>query len=110
LWALHPKSSFYLVRTEDVSSEYPVEEQNWVAAAEKADSLGADIFSVSLGYTKFDNSIFNYTYSNMNGNTTIIARGADLAAKKGILVVVAAGNEGNSSWKYIPHLQMLTAY
>lgn len=96
-----PKSSFYLFRTEDVSSEYPIEEQNWAAAAEKADSLGADAFSVSLGYNLFDNSSLSYTYANMDGNTTIIARAADLAAKKGILVVVAAGNTGNSAWKYI---------
>jgi serine protease AprX len=96
-----PKSSFYLFRTEDITSEYPVEEQNWAAAAEKADSLGVDVFSVSLGYNLFDNSNFNYTYSDMDGNTSIIARACDLAAKKGILVVVAAGNNGNSSWKYI---------
>ncbi len=97
-----PKSSYYLYRTEDASSEYPIEEQNWVAAAEKGDSLGVDVFSVSLGYNLFDNSSFNYTYSNMDGNTTIIARGCGLAARKGILVVVAAGNEGNNpNWKYI---------
>jgi serine protease AprX len=96
-----PKSSFYLYRTEDVSGEYPVEEQNWVAAAEKADSSGADVFSVSLGYNLFDNAIFNYSYADLDGNTSIIARGADLAARKGILVVVSAGNEGNAAWKYI---------
>jgi hypothetical protein len=96
-----PKTSFYLYRTEDIGSEYPIEEQNWAAAAEKADSLGVDIFSVSLGYNTFDNNIFDYQYSNLDGNTTIIAKAADLAAKKGILAVLAAGNEGNSSWKYI---------
>lgn len=96
-----PKSNFYLYRTEDAFTEYPVEEQNWAAAAERADSLGVDIFSVSLGYTTFDNSLFDYTYSNMDGNTTMMTRAADLAAKKGILVVVAAGNTGNNSWHYI---------
>lgn len=96
-----PKTSFYLYRTEDIASEYPIEEQNWVAAAERADSLGVDVFSVSLGYTTFDNNSLNHTYSDMDGNTTIIARGSDLAAKKGILVVVAAGNDGSGSWKYI---------
>ena len=96
-----PKMSFYLYRTEDINSEYPIEEQNWVAAAERADSLGADVFSVSLGYNTFDNSSMDYTYSNMDGNTTIIARGADYAAKKGIAVVVAAGNDGNNNWHYI---------
>jgi serine protease AprX len=96
-----PKTSFYLYRTEDVSSEYPVEEHNWAAAAERADSLGADVFSVSLGYNTFDNPVFNYTYANMDGNTTTIAKAADIAAKKGILMVAAAGNEGANAWHYI---------
>jgi serine protease AprX len=96
-----PKTSFYLYRTEDVNSEYPIEEQNWVAGMERADSLGVDITSTSLGYFNFDNAIFNYTYANMDGNTTMSARGADLAAKKGMLVVMAAGNEGQSAWHYI---------
>ncbi|CAN5888114.1 hypothetical protein BH11BAC4_BH11BAC4_20750 [soil metagenome] len=96
-----PKTSFYLYRTEDVSSEYPIEEQNFAAGTERADSLGVDICSVSLGYNQFDNSIFNYTYGDMNGNTTISARAAAAAAKKGILMVIAAGNEGNNSWHYL---------
>ena len=96
-----PKTSFYLYRTEDVRSEYPVEEQNWVAAAERADSLGVDIFSVSLGYTTFDNNRFDYTYADLNGHTTLMARGANVAAKKGIIVVVAVGNEGNNNWHYL---------
>lgn len=96
-----PKTSFYLYRTEDVASEYPIEEQNWVAGIERADSLGIDISSTSLGYFTFDNAIFNYTYANMDGNTTLSARGADMAAKKGILCLFAAGNEGNGSWHFI---------
>lgn len=96
-----PKTSFYLYRTEDAATEYPIEEQNWAAAAERADSLGVDICSVSLGYTTFDNASFNHTYADMNGNTTIIAKAADLAAKKGMLIVVAAGNDGSNSWHYI---------
>ncbi len=97
-----PKTSFYLYRTEDVGSEYPIEEQNWVTGMERADSLGIDISSTSLGYFTFDNPIFNYTYAtDLNGNTTLSARGADMAAKKGIICVIAAGNEGNSSWHYI---------
>ncbi len=96
-----PKTSVYLFRTEDAATEYPVEEQNWAAGAEMADSLGVDLMSVSLGYTFFDNAAFNHTYAEMNGNTTIISRAADMAAKKGMLVVVAAGNEGNGTWRYI---------
>jgi hypothetical protein len=93
-----PKTSFYLYRTEDVGSEYPIEEQNLVAGAERADSLGVDLCSVSLGYNQFSNSMFDYTYADMNGNTSISARGADMAAKKGLLMVVAMGNEGNNAW------------
>jgi len=96
-----PKANFLLYRTEDVSSEYPVEEFNMVCGMERADSAGADVISASLGYSEFDNAAFNYVYANMNGNTTISAVGADLAAKKGILFAVAAGNEGNTAWHYI---------
>jgi serine protease AprX len=96
-----PQTSFYLFRTEDASSEYPVEEQNWAAAAERADSLGTDLISVSLGYTVFDSSRFNHTYNDLNGHKTLIARAANLAARKGILVVAAAGNEGGFPWHYI---------
>lgn len=96
-----PKANFLLYRTEDVSSEYPIEEFNMVCGMERADSAGADIISASLGYSEFDNATFNYTYADMNGNTTIAAIGADLAAKKGILFVNAAGNEGSTAWHYI---------
>ncbi len=96
-----PKASFYLFRTEDILSEYPVEEQNFTAAAERADSLGVDVLSVSLGYNTFDNSLFNYTYADMNGQKTLIAKAVNMAAQKGIAVVVAAGNEGNNAWHYL---------
>lgn len=96
-----PQCSFYLFRTEDIASEYPIEEQNWAAGMERSDSLGIDITSTSLGYSEFDNAVFNYTHSQLDGNTTIAARIADLAAKKGIIVIAAAGNEGTGTWHYI---------
>ncbi|HEX8314380.1 MAG TPA: S8 family serine peptidase, partial [Flavisolibacter sp.] len=97
-----PKASFYLFRSEDGASEYPIEEHNWVCAAERVDSVGGDLISSSLGYSDgMSNSIFNHTYAEMNGNTTIAARGADMAAKKGILVANAAGNDGNGSFHFI---------
>lgn len=96
-----PKASFWLYQTEDNASEYPIEEFNWVCGAERADSSGADVVSTSLGYFTFDNASLNYTYASMNGNTTISAIGADQAAKKGLLLFLAAGNEGNGSWHYI---------
>lgn len=96
-----PNASFLLYRSENVSSESPSEEQNWVAAAERSDSAGADVITTSLGYNLFDNPIFNHTYQDMNGETTIAARGAGIAASKGMILLIAAGNEGNNSWHYI---------
>lgn len=90
-----PKANFYLYRTEDAATEYPIEEQNWVAAAERADSLGVDLFTTSLGYITFDNPVFNHSYAQRNGNTALMTIGADLAAKKGIIVLNSAGNNGN---------------
>ncbi|MBN8788145.1 MAG: S8 family serine peptidase [Terrimonas sp.] len=96
-----PKAKFYLFRTEDAATEYPVEEQHWVAAAEMADSLGVDLITTSLGYTTFDNPGLDYTYADMDGKTTICARGAAYAFKKGMFISASAGNSGNSSWHYL---------
>ncbi len=96
-----PSARFVLCRTEDVASEYRVEEANWLVAAEFADSIGVDLINTSLGYYTFDNPAQDYTYADMNGNTTIISRAADMAASVGILPVASAGNEGASTWRYI---------
>ncbi|MBK5209170.1 MAG: S8 family serine peptidase [Flavobacteriaceae bacterium] len=96
-----PDASFYLFITEDSSKETPLEESLWVEAAEKADSLGVDIINTSLGYTTFDNPKYDYTYADMNGANTIISRGAEIGASKGMILVNANGNEGTTSWKYI---------
>ncbi len=87
-------ASFLLARTEDTSSEKNIEEDNWVAGAEWADSLGADIISSSLGYLNFDPGQRSYTWQDMDGNTAVTTIAADIAASRGILVVNSAGNEG----------------
>ena len=96
-----PEANFWLYQTEDNSSEYPIEEFNWACGAERADSSGADIISSSLGYSTFDSASLDHSYADMNGNTTLAAIAADLAAKKGMLVFIANGNEGNSTWHYL---------
>ncbi len=96
-----PKANYWLLRSEDNSTEQSIEEDHWVAAAEFADSVGVDIINSSLGYTEFDNSDQNYSYSDMDGNTTIITKAADIAASKGILVISSAGNLGDDPWEYI---------
>jgi serine protease AprX len=96
-----PGADYLLLKTEDVESEFPCEEDFWAAGAEYADSLGADIISSSLGYFNFDDPSLNYKYSDLDGNTAFVTKEADIAASKGILVVNSAGNERNLSWKHI---------
>lgn len=96
-----PDASYYLFITEYDPTENPVEESYWVEAAEKADSLGVDIITTSLGYFAFDNPNYSHLYSDMNGATNFISRGAEIAFSKGIIVVASAGNEGN---KAEPHI------
>lgn len=96
-----PDAAYYLFKTEATAFENPLEESLWVEAAELADSLGVDIINTSLGYSTFDNPDYNYSYEDMNGITSFIARGADLAFSRGMICVTSAGNSGNSSWEYI---------
>jgi hypothetical protein len=96
-----PKASYWLLRSENPEQEYVAEEYNWVSAAEFADSVGVDVINSSLGYTVFDDPSQNHTYADMNGNTTVVSRGADIAAAKGILVVNSAGNSGDEAWFYV---------
>ena len=93
-----PEASYWLIRSEDDATEYPVEEDNWVAALEYADSLGADLVNSSLGYFAFDDSAMNHPFSDLDGHSTLITRAANMAVQKGIFLVNSAGNEGNKSW------------
>jgi serine protease AprX len=85
--------------TEDVPTEYVIEEYNWLFAAEYADSMGVDIINTSLGYNTFDDDSMDYTYEDMNGDIALITQATDLAASRGIVCVVSVGNEGNNGWK-----------
>ena len=96
-----PRASFHLCITEDVSSESPLEEANWLAAAEYADSVGVDIISSSLGYTTFDDPALSHTYAELDGRTAISSRAALGAARVGMVVVNSAGNDGNNRWHYL---------
>ncbi|HLN94770.1 MAG TPA: S8 family serine peptidase [Flavobacterium sp.] len=96
-----PDASYYLFITEDVASENPVEESYWVEAAERADSLGVDVINTSLGYFGYDNPDYSHTYADMNGTTTFISKGVNMAFSRGMIVVVSAGNSGNSAEPHI---------
>jgi subtilisin family serine protease len=90
-----PDADYILVMTEEMASEYRVEEYNWVRGAEFADSLGVDIISSSVGYWDFDDVSMNYTVADLDGETATITKGATIAASKGILVINSAGNYGS---------------
>ena len=96
-----PDASYYLFITEDGANEWPLELSLWVEAAEEADRLGVDIINTSLGYTEFDNPNYNFTYADMNGTTTFISKGLDIAFSRGMVCVNSAGNSGSSPWFYI---------
>jgi subtilisin family serine protease len=89
-------AEFLLARTERNFTEWSDEEDSWLAAVEWADQKGAHIVSSSLGYTDR-----RYFETDMNGHTSLVSRAANLAARKGMLVVIAAGNEARGQWKYI---------
>lgn len=89
-----PGASYYLFITEDDNEESPAEEAYWVEAQERADSLGVYVSNTSLGYQDFDNSTFDHQYTDLDGQTTIAARGANAAFDKGMISVVSAGNDG----------------
>ncbi|MBA4054558.1 MAG: hypothetical protein C0490_07595, partial [Marivirga sp.] len=95
------EANYQLYVTEDVNTEYRIEEYNWLFAAERADSAGVDVINSSLGYYDFDDTSMNYPKSAMDGKTTVITRAAQFAADRGIIVVCSAGNEGGIAWQII---------
>ena len=96
-----PDATYVLYRTEDAYSEYLIEEDYWVAAAEHADSVGVDLINTSLGYSLFDDSTMNHTPDDLNGVTARISQAMTWAAERGILCVTSAGNSGNAPWHSI---------
>lgn len=96
-----PEADYWLIRTEDGASEFPIEEYNWAAGAAFADSVGADVLNTSLGYTTFDDPSMDHTWEELNGDSTVITRASNMAFRKGMVVVNSAGNSGNSTWRYI---------
>ena len=96
-----PEASYWLLRSEDGASEQPVEEDYWAAAVEYADSVGVDLINTSLGYFVYDDKSKSYKYCQLDGRTSLMTRQAARAADKGIVLVCAAGNEGDGTWKKI---------
>ena len=81
-------AEFLLARTE-IEPEPFIEEVWWAQGAEWADKNGADIINSSLGYGKD-----RHWTKDMDG-TSYVAKAAQKAAEKGILICNSAGNEGD---------------
>jgi len=96
-----PDASFYLFKTEDITSETPVEEAYWVEALERADSVGVYVVNTSLGYRAYDNPAYSHTYEDLDGQTTFSARGANHGFDKGLLLVTSAGNSGSTDFPWV---------
>ncbi len=94
-------ANYYLFKTEDNRYEYPIEEANWLFAAEVADSAGVDIITSSLVYSTFDDPSLDYTLEQLDGKTSLVSKAASLAIKKGIIVFNSAGNMGGGAWQKI---------
>ena len=94
-------SSFLLAKTENIASESHIEEDNYAAALIWMENYGVQITSSSLGYNIFDDSTYSYTYQDMNGNTTIVAKACKLAFHRGVVTITSAGNEGDQPWFYV---------
>ncbi len=93
-------AEFILAKTEFLLQEIPQEEDNWVAGIEWLENQGVDVVSSSLGYTTFPDENF-YTPGDMDGKTAVTTRAANLAVRRGLVVVNSAGNEGDDAWRII---------
>tara|TARA_B110000438_G_scaffold62680_1_gene63208 strand:- start:2565 stop:4220 length:1656 start_codon:yes stop_codon:yes gene_type:complete len=88
-------AEFLLAKTEDVSQEIQIEEDNYIAGLEWGEANGADVVTTSLGYLDW------YEYEDLDGNTAVTTIAVDIAVGLGMVCVTAAGNEGNNDWYYI---------
>jgi subtilisin family serine protease len=83
-----PFASFVLAKSEDDRGETPIEEDNWVAAIEWVERMGADVVSSSLSYKDW------YVLDDFDGITPYASRAATIAYELGVVVCTSAGNEG----------------
>lgn len=96
-----PHAKFWLLGSEDSSSEFPIEEDYWATAIEYADSVGVDVVNTSLGYTNFDYPAESFNRKELDGKSALISRAAHMASKKGIFLVISAGNSGRKEWSKV---------
>lgn len=94
-----PEADFWLMKTEDIDYEHPLEEFYYVKALEYCDQAGIDIVNASIGYYSFDDASFDYRPSDLYARKSVSSNASALAAGRGMLIVTSAGNEGTLKWK-----------
>ncbi|MEM7205514.1 MAG: S8 family serine peptidase [Planctomycetota bacterium] len=82
-------ASYVLCKTEDTSSETPVEEDYYVAGLQFAEAQGADVVTSSLGYIAW------YTQADLDGRTAMVTQAVNVATANGVHCCTAAGNGGH---------------
>ncbi|MBL3656073.1 S8 family serine peptidase [Fulvivirga sediminis] len=102
-FGLASEAEYYLARTDQGDKEHRGEEDYWVAALEWMHEQGVTLVNSSLGYsTGFTNPKENYSPENANGKFSAISRAASIAAKKkGMIIIVSAGNDGGNKFKVV---------
>ncbi len=96
-----PMADYALIRTENADWELIIEEDHWVTGAELCDSSGVDVINASLGYTLFDWPEQDHAYEDMDGQTTRVSIACGIAASKGMIPVISAGNSGTSEFHFL---------
>ena len=96
-----PNSNYILLVSEDINQENLIEEFHFIEALEYADSFGVDIINSSLGYTTFDTYALSHSKDELTGDSAYISKACNIASRKGMLIIAAAGNEGASAWENI---------
>lgn len=103
LYGLATEATYYLARTDHGGYEKRIEEDLLIQALEDMQQQGIRLVNISLGYSEdFNNPEENHLALEMDGTTTALSRAVEIAAtKKGMLIVVAAGNDGMTDWKTV---------
>lgn len=96
-----PAADFICIRTENAATEYQLEECSWIAGLEYADSIGADIINSSVGYSNFNGLGTEYSKADLDGQTSLISKAAQIGFEKGLIIVTSAGNLGLRQWRFI---------
>jgi len=87
-----PAAKYVLTKTENSTSETPIEEDYWVAGLWFHDSIGVEVLSSSLSYRDW------YDWDDLDGRTAVTTRAADSAAAAGMVIVNSMGNTGEAAY------------